>query len=55
MVEPQSLRQAREYLDQQHQEKEELSARRMYSMLKHDEEVEKMNKVWWAHFETIDW
>ena len=53
IAEPQSLRQAREYLDQQHQEKEELSARRMYSMLKHDEEVEKMNKVWWAHLKQL--
>ena len=52
-TEPQSLAQARRYLEQRAEEKDELSAHRLYSILKRDEEMGEMNKVWWAHLKRL--
>ena len=52
-VEPFSLKQSREYLKSRQQKTDEIDTRRIYGILKRDEEIERNNQLWWSHLKQL--
>jgi len=50
---PLSLQQSRQYLRRREAESEEVDARRIYSILKRDEEVADSNQKWWGYLRKL--
>ena len=50
---PASLQQSRNYLKQKANNSTEADSRRIYSILKRDEEVAKNNEKWWGHLKQL--
>lgn len=48
-----SLEQSRRLLQQKKNSMDEVDSRRIYNILKRDEEVERANKKWWSHLKQI--
>jgi hypothetical protein len=51
---PLSLHQSRDYLKQRSENSAEVDSRRIYSILKRDEEIAKKNERWWGHLKQLD-
>jgi hypothetical protein len=49
-----SLEQSRAFLQKKQKNMNEQDSRRIYKILKRDEEVEKINKKWWAHLQQLE-
>jgi hypothetical protein len=49
-----SLEQSRVFLQKKQNNMNEQDSRRIYKILKRDEEVEKINKKWWAHLQQLE-
>lgn len=49
-----SLEQSRAFLQKKQNNMNEQDSRRIYKILKRDEEVEKINKKWWAHLQQLE-
>ena len=52
-TQPLSAAQARQYLAEKSNKTNELSARRAYSILKREEEIQRSNQAWWAHLKQL--
>ena len=48
-----SLEQSRRLLQQKKNNMTEVDSRRIYNILKRDEEIERVNKKWWAHLKQL--
>ena len=48
-----SLEQSRQLLRQKKENLDRVDSRRIYNILKRDEEVERVNKKWWAHLKQL--
>ena len=48
-----SLEQSRQLLRQKKENLDRLDSRRIYNILKRDEEVERVNQKWWAHLKQL--
>lgn len=51
---PPSLQQSRAFLKKKESQSNETETRRIYSILKRDEEVERSNTKWWGHLRRLD-
>ena len=51
---PPSLQQSRAFLKKKESNTNEMETRRVYSILKRDEEVERSNEKWWGHLKRLD-
>ena len=51
---PPSLQQSRAFLKKKESHSNETETRRIYSILKRDEEVERSNTKWWGHLRRLD-
>ena len=51
---PPSLQQSRDFLKKRDSQTNEMETRRVYSILKRDEEVERSNEKWWGHLKRLD-
>ena len=51
---PPSLQQSRDFLKKRDSQTNEIETRRVYSILKRDEEVERSNEKWWGHLKRLD-
>ena len=49
-----SLEQSKAFLQKKQKNMNEQDSRRIYKILKRDEEVEKINKNWWAHLQQLE-
>ena len=52
-TEPLSLKQSREYLKEQQKKMDAADTRRIYGILKRDEELEKGNQLWWSYLQQL--
>ncbi len=52
-VTPISLQQSREYLKKREDQGKESDTRRIFSIVKRDEEIAKNNKKWWGHLQRL--
>ena len=50
---PPSLQQSRAFLKKKETQTNEIETRRIYSILKRDEEVAKSNEAWWGHLKQL--
>ena len=50
---PISLQQSREYLKKREEQGKQDDTRRIFSIIKRDEEVESCNKKWWGHLQRF--
>ena len=48
-----SLEQSKKLLQQKKDSMTEVDSRRIYNILKRDEEIERVNKKWWAHLKQL--
>lgn len=49
-----SLEQSRAFLRKKQEDMNEIDSKRIYNILKRDEEVEKINQRWWAHLKQLE-